>query len=123
MELGSYTVDDRIRSKDAFHSLHAAIAKIAGKEWEEVTPDDVVAWRERVKKNYDGIILYNTAMDAVVRSFKNPYSHFYIVFEPSQIRSVLTPNTFLEKTKYSGVLSDPDPTSGLKNGKDAIPEF
>lgn len=107
LELGSYTVKDRVRSQDGFTHLHAAIAKIAGKEtWDEVEASDVVAWRERVKQSYDGIIIYNTGMDGAARTISNPYSHFYIVFDPANIRSVFAPNTFLDEAirkKYLGV--------------------
>src|SRR5690606_10961249 len=42
-------------------------------------------------RGYDGIILQYTAMDGrwTARSLKNPYHHFYIAFEPTQIKSAI----------------------------------
>jgi hypothetical protein len=95
LELGHRTAKERSSGKDPFIAMQEAITKIAGKKsWNEVTPEDVAVWKERlVDRGYDGIILRKTIMDgaggATARTIEDPYHDFYIAFEPEQMKSAI----------------------------------
>jgi hypothetical protein len=96
LEVGAIDLDDRKHMMiDPFEAIHNAIVKISGKaSWDDITNDDAIAWREKIKSiGFDGIIVRYTAMDSrgggTARSIKNPYHDFYIAFEPTQIKSAI----------------------------------
>lgn len=95
LELGHRTAKERTAAGlkgDAFTSMQNAIARKAGKSsWDDVTSQDVKAWRDAVGKNYGSVNLLNTSMDsaggATARTIANPYHDFNIALHPQQLRS------------------------------------
>lgn len=94
LELGYRTAKERGArgAQDPFHSMQEAIARKSGKpSFDDVTKEEVKAWRDSVSQKYGSINLLNTATDsngfATARSIAEPYHNFHIAFEPSQLRS------------------------------------
>jgi RNA polymerase sigma factor (sigma-70 family) len=80
---------------EPFSQLHGFIANVTKKpSWKDVTPEDVVTFREHLKsRGYDGIVVRKTVMDAgtnvptELQGRAHPTSDHYIVFDPTQIKS------------------------------------
>jgi hypothetical protein len=85
-----------LRGKDGFSALREAIRSTAGSEtWEDVTVEDVLAWRDRViQAGFDGLEI-KTQMDAATITYPNRHmgGAFYephtmwVAFRPGQVKS------------------------------------
>lgn len=99
IEIGYFAYDaygniDKNKTVDGYEGIKAAITKIAKKEsYADVTDEDILNWKELVKKlGYDGLVI-ETQVDATevvstgkMAGYVKPHK-MHIVFEPSQIKS------------------------------------